>query len=386
MIAVGLMSGTSLDGIDAALVRIAPTARGYDVALERFGTFAFEPQLREAIVRAVAPHRASVPELAVLNVALGAAFGEAARAIANGGPIDYVASHGQTVFHDGQAHVTLQLGDPFELRERADATIVYDFRSADCAAGGHGAPLVPYVDALLFAADEPRLALNLGGIANLTFLPAGAPAGEAIAFDSGPANMLLDLFVAERTRGALRYDRDGEHARRGAVDRRLLGEMLADPYFALEPPKSTGRERFGPGFLAAHARVETLTIDDGAATLLALSVESIAAAVRQTAPAGTRVIASGGGARNRTLIERLRTALEHYPIVTSDALGIDPDAKESLAFAVLGYEALRGRAAGLPRVTGARHPAVLGAIAPHRLEELLARVHKETAMVEMVER
>jgi len=381
MIAVGLMSGTSLDGIDAALVRLVPTSQGYDVELERFETFAFEPGLRDTVVRAVAPHRSSVPELAALHVALGEAFGEAARTVAGGRPIDYVASHGQTIFHDGPGHVTWQLGDAFALRERAGATVVYDFRSADCAAGGQGAPLVPYVDALLFAADEPRIALNLGGIANLTYLPAGAPAAEAVAFDSGPANLLLDLFVAERTRGALRYDRDGEHARRGAVDRRLLEEMLADPYFPLEPPKSTGRERFGSGFLAAHGRIETLTIEDGAATLLALSAESIAAAVRRTAPAGARVVLSGGGARNRTLVERLRAALDGYPILSSDALGIDPDAKESLAFAVLGYEALRGRAAGLPRVTGARRPAVLGAIAPVRLEELLERMHEETAMV-----
>jgi anhydro-N-acetylmuramic acid kinase len=375
------MSGTSLDGIDAALVRIEPRPRGYAVALERFETFAFDERLRAGIVRAVAPHEAGVAEVAALHVALGEAFGEAARTVAGGVPVDYVASHGQTIFHDGPAHVTWQIGDAFALRERAGATVVYDFRAADCAAGGQGAPLVPYVDALLFAAAEPRVALNLGGIANLTFIPAEAEPRDAVAFDTGPANGLIDLFVAQRTRGALRFDRDGAHARRGAVDRTLLVQMLADPYFALPPPKSTGRERFGPGFLAAHERIETLSLDDGAATLLALSVASIAASVRAVAPGGTIVIVSGGGAHNRAFLDGLRAELGEYRIAVSGEFGIDPDAKEALAFAVLGYETLRGRAAGLPRVSGARHPAVLGAIAPLRLEELLTRMHKELAMV-----
>lgn len=381
MLAVGLMSGTSLDGIDAALVRIVPAAAGYDVALERFETFPLGPGLRAAIERAVAPHGAYAPELAVLHVELGNAFGEAARTIAAGARVDYVASHGQTIFHDGAASVTWQLGDPFALRERAGATVVYDFRAGDCAAGGQGAPLVPFADALLFAAAAPVVALNLGGMANLSYVAPGADPSDVVAFDTGPANMLLDLFVGERTRGMARFDRDGAHARRGAVDRALLDELLDDPYFALAPPKSTGRERFGAGFLAAHPRLETLSVDDGAATLLALSVTSIAAAIRSVAPAGTRVVASGGGVRNAAFLEGLRRALDGYRLCTSTEFGIDPDAKEALAFALLGYETLRGLPAGLPRVTGARHPAILGAIAPHALEELLARVHEETAMV-----
>jgi len=380
MIAVGLMSGTSFDGIDAALVRIVPAGERYDVALERFATVPYSGELQRAIARAVAPHAATAPQLAALHVALGEAFGDAARAIAGDRRIDYVASHGQTIFHDGASHLSWQLGDAFALRERAGATVIYDFRAADCAAGGQGAPLVPYVDALLFGADEPRVALNLGGIANLTWIPPGAHPGDVVAFDTGPANMLLDLFIAQRTNGALRYDPEGRHARRGSVDRALLHEMLEDPYFALDPPKSTGRERFGPGFLSQHGRIERLSIEDGAATLAALSVESIARAVRRLAPRGTLVIVSGGGARNPALVEGLRRALPDHMLVTSDACGIDPDAKEAVAFAVLGYETLRGRPAGLPRVTGARRPAILGAIAPYRLQELLARVEEERAM------
>jgi anhydro-N-acetylmuramic acid kinase len=375
------MSGTSLDGIDAALVRIVPNARGYDLVLERFVTVPFPPALRARIARAVAPHAAAIPELAALHVELGTAFGAAAREVAGDLTIGYVASHGQTIFHDGAAGVTLQVGDPFALRERIGATVVYDFRAADCAVGGQGAPLVPFADALLLAGTEPRVALNLGGIANLTYLPADAAPADAVAFDSGPANTLLDLFVSQRTHGALLCDRNGDHARRGAIDRALVREMLADPYFAQAAPKSTGRERFGAGFLALYSRLETLTIDDGAATLLALSVESIAAGIRGVAPRGALVIASGGGVHNPAFVDGLRAALEGYRFETSAAFGIDPDAKESIAFAVLGYETLRGQAAGLPRVTGARRPVLLGAIAPHALEELLALVHKEVAMV-----
>lgn len=377
MIAVGLMSGTSLDGIDAALVRLRPAGTGYDVALERFAIVPFAPELRARIVRAVAPHAATVPELAALHADLGAAFGAAARAVAAGTALDFVASHGQTIFHDGARALTWQLGDAFALREAVGATVVYDFRAADCAAGGQGAPLVPYVDALLLAAGTPRVAINLGGIANLTYVPPRGAPDAVVAFDSGPANMLVDLFVAERTRGALAFDRDGAAARRGRVDAALLRALQAEPYFALPPPKSTGRERFGPAFIAAHPALAALSLDDGVATLLALSLETIAAAVRRVAPPGSEVVLSGGGARNPAFVAGLASALPEYPVVTSARLGLDPDAKEAIAFAVLGYETLRGRAAGLTNVTGARRGAVLGALAPHRLEELLARVRGE---------
>lgn len=377
MIAVGLMSGTSLDGVDAALVRIVPRGRGYAVELERFETIPFAEYVRDRIRAAVAPHAASAPELARLHVELGEIFGDAARAVAGSAALDYVASHGQTIFHDGARHVTWQLGDAFALRERVGATVVYDFRAADCAAGGHGAPLVPYVDALLLAGARPRVVVNLGGIANLTILPAEAEPADAVAFDTGPANMLLDLFISERTHGEQHFDRNGLHAARGRVDESLLRAMLADPYFAQAPPKSTGRERFGAGFLAVHPRLESLTLEDGAATLLALSVESIAAAIRHFAPPGATVIVSGGGARNPAFLGGLRTALCGSEVVTSAQYGLDPDAKEAIAFAVLGYETLRGRSAALTQVTGARRSAVLGAIAPHGIDELLLRVQLE---------
>ncbi len=376
MIALGLMSGTSLDGIDAVRVRIVPRGERYDIAVEEFETVPFAPELRVRIVGALPPNITTALEIAHLHAALGDAFADAAARVA-GRSIDFIASHGLTLAHDGDAHVTMQIGDPFRIRERLHATVISDFRSADTAAGGHGAPLVPYVDALLFGNEsEPRVALNLGGIANLTVLQSGAP---LIAFDTGPANMAIDAFVFDRTGGAEAFDRDGTYARAGRVDEMLLAGMLADRYFAKAPPKSTGRERFGPTFFARYrGELEKLSLPDGAATLTALTIRTIADAIRIYARSTARLIVGGGGTHNLALLDGLRRALPRLAVVTSDAFGIDPDAREAIAFTVLGYECLRGRAAGIPKVTGARGPRVLGAIAPHDLETLLARVARES--------
>ena len=292
--------------------------------------------------------------------------------------IDFVASHGQTLWHDGPRHVTLQVGDAFMIREATGATVCYDFRSADCAAGGHGAPLVARVDALLLGdAGEDRIALNVGGIANLTILRRGAPPEEAVAFDSGPGNMLLDAFVTLRTEGRQRFDAGGDLARLGRVDETLLQEMLADDFFAAPIPKTTGRERFGEQFLAEHAQVRALSLEDGAATLSELTAASVAQAIERSGLRNARVLVSGGGARNRSLIERLAARLNPAPVELSDVLGLPAEAKEAMAFVVLGYETLRERAGNVPAATGADRPVVLGAIAPRNLQELLARVEGE---------
>jgi anhydro-N-acetylmuramic acid kinase len=379
MIAVGLMSGTSLDGVDAALAKILPRGRGYAVELLAFETRPFEEELLAALRAALPPNDGTVAVVAALHHALGRAYAQAARAIAAGSSLGFVASHGQTVWHDGARHVTLQLGDAFAIREAAGATVCYDFRSADCAAGGHGAPLVPYVDGLFFASeDEDRVAVNLGGIANITLLRRGAPPHEAVAFDTGPANMLLDAFVRERTRDERKYDRDGALAAAGQVDGELLAAMLADDYFAQPPPKSTGRERFGAHFLARYGeRLGRLRIEDGAATITELTAASLADAILAARLGGARVIVSGGGARNRTLLMRLAARLAPARVETSDAMGVPAEAKEAIAFAVLGYETLRGRPGNVPAATGAAHPVVLGAIAPYHLRELLAELERE---------
>jgi len=379
MMAVGLISGTSLDGIDAALLQIVPRAHSYELEVRGFQTVAYEPQLDERLRNVLPPNLAGVEAVARLHRDVGVAFADAAQSVAAGQNIDFIASHGQTVFHAGEGALTLQLGDAFRIRERLQATVIYDFRSADCAAGGHGAPLVPYVDALLLASpDENRVAVNIGGIANLTFLPAAATADEAVAFDSGPGNMLIDLFMRERTSGNLSRDEDGGHAARGQPDRELLQRMLGDPYFTAPAPKSTGHERFGAAFLRRHALpLAGLTLEDGAATLSELTIVSLGEAIAGIAPGGSRVFISGGGAHNHYLVRRLREQLNDYQVETSQTIDIPVDAKEALAFAVLGYETLRGRAAGLPDVTGARHKSLLGAIAPHNFPALLRKVQDE---------
>lgn len=379
MIAIGLMSGTSLDGVDAALIRIRPKRRSYSIDLLNFVTCPFEAGLSERLHAALPPNAGSVAAVAELHHDLGAAFAHAAELATSDMPIDYIASHGQTIWHAGERHVTLQIGDPFVIRERTHATVCYDFRSADCAAGGHGAPLVPYVDALLFAADdEERVAVNIGGIANLTVIPRGAGPYEVLAFDSGPGNMLIDAFVRERTGGEMRFDRDGALAAAGTVNVAALQAMLADPYFALSPPKSTGRERFGAQFLQQHgSSVSALSLEDGAATLTALTAQTLAAAIESTAPQEARVLVSGGGAHNRALMAALRERLPGRRVERSDVMSFHADAKEAIAFALLGYETLRGRAANVPRATGAHHPVPLGSIAPYDLHSLLAKVEAE---------
>jgi anhydro-N-acetylmuramic acid kinase len=378
MIAMGLMSGTSLDGVDAALVRIRPRGPAYTVDLFNFVTMPFDPDLLKRLRSALPPNPGSVQAVAQLHHDLGLAFAQAAQAAVSDMPIDYVACHGQTIWHDGARHVTLQLGDPFLIRELLQTTICYDFRSADCAAGGHGAPLVPYVDALLLGDDrEDRVAVNIGGIANLTVIPRGSAPHEVVAFDSGPGNMLIDAFIRERTNGTQTFDRDGELALGGKTDESVLGAMLADPYFKLAPPKTTGRERFGAQFLQAHPRLRELCLRDGAATLTALTAQTLAAAIDAHAPPGARVLLSGGGAHNNALVTQLRARLAGRRVERSDVMNVPGDAKEAIAFALLGYETLRGRAANVPRATGAQRPVPLGSIAPHHLDALIAKVNTE---------
>ena len=379
MLAVGLMSGTSLDGIDAALVSIVPTARAYEIELLDFRTFSFEAELELELRAALPPREPRASQLAHLDRRLGEAFAHAARTIAGDRRIGYVSSHGQTLYHEGSVHVTMQLGDPYLIRDACEATVCYDFRRADCAAGGEGAPLVPYVDALMLASDEEdRVALNIGGIANLTVLPENAFPLDVVAFDCGPGVMLIDAFVRMRTGGSSVMDKDGTLALRGAINFPALRAMLANPYFATPPPKSTGRERFGPQFLAAHAgHLDKLSLEDGAATLTELTARAAADAIEAHASHGARVIASGGGARNPALIERLRNHLPESRVESSDEHGLPGDAKEAIAFAILGYETLRERAANVPRVTGASRETVLGSIVPRGLRDVLAEVENE---------
>ena len=359
MLIAGVLSGTSLDGIDVAICDVTADGARIAVNCRRFATIEFAPELRARILAAYPPAPVGALEISALHARIGEAFGDAVCEIAGDEALDAVASHGVTIAHDGAASQTLQIGDAFRIRERTRCTVVYDFRAADTAAGGTGAPLVPFVDALLFADQAPCVALNLGGIANLTVLP------EGIAFDSGPANLPIDTYVALRSEGALTFDRDGALAQAGAVAQPLLARMLDDPFLRLAPPKSAGREEYGAPFIARwRADLDRLAFADAVATLSALTIRSVADAIRARAPHAKRTIVSGGGAHNPALLAGLRELLPEIEVVTSARFGISVDAKEAIAFAVLGFAALTGRAAGLPRVTGARAARVLGAIAP----------------------
>jgi anhydro-N-acetylmuramic acid kinase len=379
VIAVGLMSGTSLDGVDAVLVRLVPRGRSYEVDVLDFQTTPYGEDERTALREALPPNEGSTRAVARLNRMLGQTFAKAALNVAGKSTVDFVASHGQTIFHDGDAQTTLQVGDPFVIRQAVGRTVCYDFRSADCAAGGQGAPLVPYVDALLLASDsEDRVAVNVGGIANLTVIPRRSSPQDVVAYDSGPGNMLVDAFIFRRTNGRERFDRDGRAALAGSANQSVLETMLADPYFALVPPKTTGREHFGTQFLDEHqTRLDALSLEDGAATLVALTAASLASAIQASAPRAARVVVSGGGAKNPAILRELQQRLPDRRVESSDVMNLRADAKEAVAFAILGYETLRGRAANVPRSTGASGPVVLGAIAPHGLDALLDKMRTE---------
>ncbi|MBO0781631.1 MAG: anhydro-N-acetylmuramic acid kinase, partial [Ktedonobacteraceae bacterium] len=316
-------------------------------------------------------------ELTELNFVIGDVFAEAAsdvlRSQSPGSPeIDLVASHGQTIYHlvePGRRLSTLQIGEPSIIAARTGLTTIADFRVADMAVGGQGAPLVSFLDALLLSSQSTTHALqNIGGIANVTFLPAGAPPDEASAFDTGPGNVLIDYGARYFSHGQLTYDKDGLLAGSGSVDTALLAEILDHPYFKQQPPKTTGRELFGDAFAAdiiARGESRRLSSADIMATLTAITAQSIADAYRRFGPERIEeVLVSGGGAYNPTLMRMLRETLPDSNIARFEQSELPAAAKEAVLFALLAHEALHGRPANLPRCTGASRPAILGKIVP----------------------
>lgn len=366
-LAVGLMSGTSLDGVSAALVRLRDEP-SLEATLVAFHQAPYTPAERGAIIDAIA--RGGAKELALLHVALGEWFAGAtlqllAAAKVSPRDLSFIASHGQTVWHE-PGRATLQLGDAAVLAERLGVRVVSDFRARDVAAGGQGAPLVPLADVLLFGhPSRGRLLLNLGGMANVTWVPRREVTAGSLAFDTGPGVAIIDA-VTRHIDPAQAFDRDGEHARRGRVHAKTLQRFLADPYFEQGPPKSTGREYFGIGFAD---RLRTSVPDggnDAVATAVALTVESVARALERWVPAAPddELVISGGGARNPALVEQLAARVRPRPVVPFDQLFFDGDAKEAVAFALLGLLTLQGKAGNLPEATGARGPRVLGNVTP----------------------
>lgn len=383
---VGLMSGTSVDGIDAALLRIASDASGeVRWSLDAFESVAYTPARRERILSVLS---LGTPQtLAHLHADLGEWFAECAMHLLTVAGIEpdqvaVIGSHGQTVWHqppeDGARGVTLQLGDPATLAARTGIDVVSDFRSADVAAGGEGAPLVPWPDRLLFSVPEQsRVIVNIGGMANLTWLPPRGSSAPALAFDTGPGNVLIDHAASLASGGASTCDRDGVGAAAGQIDRELLAELLADPFFDRAPPRSTGREHFGPARVDQLARRRGLEVahsfgwNDLLATLTELTARTIADAIGRWLPSDGvgEVVLAGGGAHNPVLVDRLRHALLEggvsAPLRTgSAALGLDPDAREAAAFAMLAWAHLERLPANVPEATGASGPRVLGSLTP----------------------
>ncbi|HLH38194.1 MAG TPA: anhydro-N-acetylmuramic acid kinase [Bryobacteraceae bacterium] len=370
----GVMSGTSLDGIDVAIVDIARRHGGVRVKPVAFHTTPYPKLVREAIL-GVSNAMTHTATIARLNFLLGELYASAIRETCRRGRVSLdsivlAGVHGQTIFHEAApieylGHCiasTLQIGEAAVVAERTGLWTISNFRERDIAAGGQGAPLVPSVDFLLFRSRRSaRVALNIGGIANISFIPAGAGRDDVIAFDTGPGNMIIDALVSHYTNGAQNYDRGGRIARQASIHPRMLEAMLSDPYFKLDPPKACGREQFGREFVSGLVATG-LPLPDLIATATELTARTVAAAIARFE--AREVIASGGGVHNRRLMRRLRELLPEHSIVTSAEYGIDPDAKEAIAFAILAYEFVQRRPGNLPSATGARHSVLLGKDSP----------------------
>ena len=379
---VGLMSGTSMDGIDAALVRISGPATKPRVRLLAFETLAYSVTVRQAILRIAAGNAATAGEISQLNFLLGELFADAALGVCRKARVSpsrlaAIGSHGQTIFHQGtpiresgrKIASTLQIAEPSVIAERTGVPVVADFRPADMAAGGQGAPLVPMVDYLLLRdARKGTVALNIGGIANFTVIPAGAEPEQVTGFDAGPGNMVIDGLVRHFTKGQKAYDAGGSWASKGRVIEPLLNEMLRLPFFAQEPPKSAGREQFGEHLIQQFfLKRRDARHEDLIRTATEFTARTIADALQHFAPGSIaihRLIISGGGAHNRLLVARLSELLPDLRVHRSDEFGLDVDAKEAIAFAVLADRTMQGLPGNLPSVTGARRAVVLGKISP----------------------
>jgi anhydro-N-acetylmuramic acid kinase len=360
----GIMSGTSLDGIDVAIV---------DISAKKVKTIAHEnipyTQSVRSRILAVSNAHCYTAEISKLNFELGELYAKAVtetcrRSKIPQESIELIGSHGQTIYHKGRGDTpnTFQIGESSVIAERLAIPVVSDFRTRDIAAGGQGAPLVPLVDYLLFrSATKSRVALNIGGIANITVLPANAAPEEVIAFDTGPGNMVIDQLVAIFTRGKESFDRDGRIAAESYLNRALLDKLLKDTYYAAAPPKTAGREQYGAEFIE-KLRKTALPVPDLIATATVFTAATIATGIERFAPGTDEVIVSGGGVHNRQLMVQLEAFLPSCRVTTSAEFNVDPDAKEAIAFAVLACRTWRRQTGNLPSATGARHAALLGKV------------------------
>lgn len=379
---IGLMSGTSADGITACALRLAGFYTNTRPVLLGFRTYPYSKALRERIFSLFDPETARLDEVCAMNFTLGKELARASRSLADSinlstDQIDAIGSHGQTIYHfpkpsgSDQTGSSLQIGELAVIAEITGVMTIGDFRKRDLAAGGEGAPLSPYVDFILYRNQEIGIAIqNIGGIANVAYLPPKCSEDEVIAFDTGPGNMIVDGLVNSYTRGESNYDADGAIAARGHVDKGLLDELLEDPYFSRPPPKSTGRESFGARYVGRylHSVMQRgISREDAIATATMLTVESIARAyedfVRTKGPLDV-VYLAGGGAKNSTMVNWLARRMPESRIRHFDELGLPSEAREAAYMAILANEFIMGHTSNLPSATGAERKVILGTLVP----------------------
>jgi anhydro-N-acetylmuramic acid kinase len=382
MLVLGLMSGTSADGIDIALAEISGAPPNLKAKLLNHTSARFSPAIRKEILRVGEQNQTTAGGLSQLNFRLGEIYADAARQACQQfrvppERIRLIGNHGQTIFHQGQpvrylgssTASTLQIGEPSIIAARTGITTVSDFRPADIAQGGQGAPLVPYADYLLYRHPKlGRISLNLGGIANITVIPANAKPSEVLAFDTGPASMLIDALVAHFTHGRQRFDKDARLAATGRPLPAILDDLLQDPYLRLAPPKSTGREYYGRVYLKkvlSLGRTYKAKPNDLIRAATIFTALSIVDALNRFVIPKTKIhqlIISGGGSHNPLITAQLAAALPHIEISPSTNFGVPEEAKEAFAFALMAYETYHQRPSSLPSATGAKRPAILGKI------------------------
>ncbi|MGD9850686.1 MAG: anhydro-N-acetylmuramic acid kinase [Nitrospirales bacterium] len=385
MIVAGLMSGTSVDGVDISLVEITGKGHRLNTRLLGHKGYPYSPSLRQRILQAA--ECGSVGEVCHLHALLGEVFASAIIKTARIcriplKKIALIGSHGQTVYHCprpvkepgvGMVRSTFQIGDPNIIAERTGVTTVSDFRSRDMAAGGEGAPLAPYGHAIVFNRKKiNRLILNLGGIANVTVLPGNGEWSQIRAFDTGPCNMLLDGLISIESQGRRRMDRGGRQASRGSVNEKLLGWLSGHSYLSQHPPKSTGRELFGASYIQQvlkQGRRQKLPFVDILATSCRFIARVIGDAQQWIPQPIQEVVAGGGGVRNTRLMAELEARFSPVSLKTMEACGSHSTAFEAQAFAILAYQHIHGVSANLPSVTGARHPVILGTVSPGKMKE-----------------
>lgn len=383
MYAVGLMSGTSLDGIDAALVEIDNFGKKTKIKLIEFITTSIPLDVKDEIKRACSEEQSSVDLICSLNFKLGYLFAEATKNVCNKAGItlenlDFIASHGQTIYHlpksrDSFIPSTLQIGEPAIIAYETGVKVVSNFRVMDMASGGEGAPLVPYSEYIIYGSDEENIALqNIGGIGNVTVIPKGGDINSIFAFDTGPGNMIIDE-VCQRL-FKLNYDEDGKIAANGEIQNDILDDLMSHSYINAFPPKTTGREEFGQQFVdKLLKKYNNKKPEDILSTVTMFTAKSIAVNYKNFIMNKVnlnKVIIGGGGAHNKTLLSYLKNELPNVSIVTQDDIGLSSDAKEAIAFVILGNETLNNNFSNVPSATGAKEKVILGNITPNPIRRV----------------